>query len=165
MSKEVLQQRKYDKLREELKAEMCKFLGAWWRIGQILSEIKENQLYKCEGLTWEGFCEKLTGYTRRQADNLIRDSDRHAVLEEFYRETGKILPALSADAIRATESMTEKQAMQAIDNAKKKGRSATAAKIRAENKPIIDAEPIANSTPNAKETSEPKCCPTCKRPL
>lgn len=127
----------YQRLCDELKSQTRTFNTAWWRIGEILREIKDGKLYAEEKLTWEAFCERYLSFTKRHADSLIKDSTTHAVLEDIYRGMGRILPTMSADAVRAVEDLPPKQAAKTIEKVEKRGGSVTANKIRASRqKPI-----------------------------
>lgn len=146
----------YQRLCDELKSQTRSFNVAWWRIGEILREIKDGKLYAEEKLTWEAFCERYLSFSKRHADSLIKDSKTHQLLEDVYRGMGRILPTLSADAVRAVEDLPPKAAAKVIEKVEKKG-SVTADKIRASRKKPIDVP--ATFVPGQEELPHPANIP------
>lgn len=130
---------KYQKLRDELKSQIRTANVAWWRIGEILCEIKDGKLYLEEGLDWEGFCEKCFGFSKRHSDSLIKDAKTHAIIDTFYRGAGGILPKISATATHELSDVPKREAIAIVKRVSKTG-PVTAAKIKQAKARVVSTE-------------------------
>jgi len=108
--------------------------ASWLAVGQALSEIKENRLYRQYHSTFEDYCQKRWGWGRIRAFQLIKSS---AVAKAL---PSKMLTMVNTErAARALEKVDPEKRAEVVERAEKAGPVTAAAITRASKVVVVDA--------------------------
>ena len=94
--------------------------------GKALAEIKDRQLFRDSGRTWEDYCQERFRITRRRADQLVAFAGVKAALDE----TGTRVPEMSEKAARPLVGLTPEDMAEVVAEAAGSAEGVTAGSIR-----------------------------------
>jgi len=97
--------------------------------GRALAEIRDRQLFRTVGKTWEKYLE-AHGLTRRRADQIIAAAAVFEAVEEVSQKVGTTVPTLSERALRPLVGLPAEQAVEAVAEAASSPAGITPATIR-----------------------------------
>lgn len=134
----------------------------WAQVGKWLADVKERELYKHDPdnpeQTWKGFCERVCGFSRRKADQLIQSTNvRQAIAEAFGAEGMSMIPITE----RATREYAKVEPQQAVKDikatveAKQKPTTTTAKAARKAREAVVIEAEISEHPVKAKPAIEP----------
>jgi hypothetical protein len=97
--------------------------------GRALAQIRDRQLFRTVGKTWETYLE-AHGLTRRRADQLIAAAAVFEAVEEVSHKVGTTVPSLSERALRPLVGLAQEEAVEAVAEAANSPAGITPASIR-----------------------------------
>lgn len=147
--------------RAALKWHLDKMNAALKDAGNNLKEIRDKKLWRHDYASFDAFCAKELGFTRRRADQLIELKEEKLLLCDLFKEEPEIVEQvekMKEGASRELGDIPDDKKTEVIRKAATEGKITSGSLKRAKAR-VIDAET------GKPEPEEPKCCPTCKRPL
>ena len=145
------------------------------RLGILLKEIRDKKLYEHDDehpeQTYDEWCKRVLGFSRRRLNKIIEESDYAHALREVF---GESMPQLSGKAIQeASKAETPSKAASDIRQAIRHTGSATPSAIKAareKRKPtmkpakaaVIDAETGQIVHADATKHANSTICPHCR---